>query len=97
MRFSTAAVTVPGAGSGAAPVTLTDSVPPAPNGAVCRVSTSRCDVGIATYALVAPGRRDSSDRERRRGERKAPDDDADGQDGRYLTSKTHDRKDRGRR
>ena len=48
VRLRTAAVTVPGAGSGAAPVTLTDSVPPGASAEVCRVSTSRCDTGIAT-------------------------------------------------
>ncbi len=53
VRLSTAATTVPGAGSGAAPVTLTDSEPPAGRAVDRRVSTSRCAVGIATYALVA--------------------------------------------
>jgi hypothetical protein len=44
----TAATTVPGAGSGAAPVTFTDNDWPAPSGDVSRVSSSRCDVGMAT-------------------------------------------------
>ena len=53
VRLSTAATTVPGAGNGAVPVTLTDSDPPAGSAVESRVSTSRCAVGIATKALVA--------------------------------------------
>ena len=53
VRLSTAATTVPGAGKGAAPVTLTDTDPPAGTAVASRVSRSRCAVGMATKALVA--------------------------------------------
>ena len=48
VRLRTAAVTVPAAGSGAAPVTLTEIVPPGAIGRAALVSSSRCDVGIGT-------------------------------------------------
>jgi len=54
VRLSTAAVTVPVAGSGALPVMATETVPFAGTGRDPRVSSSRCDVDIATYALVVP-------------------------------------------
>jgi len=48
VTLRTAATTVPGEGSGETPVTLTEIVAPAARGREDRVSTSRCEIGIAT-------------------------------------------------